>query len=141
MLLPASYRGRTFIRIGPCRNIATEAEERILAERRTSYMATFDTMPCLAARLSGIDTDLCRTKYLQPLLGKEIVETDSRPIEEQMAVGMYDIEHQCPTYAALVLFGKHPRRYYCIQGGSEIGVTKGIVPQNDSPLVSTLCAA
>ena len=112
MLPPVRYRGRTFIRIGPRRDIATEAEERILAERRTSYMATFDSMPCLAAKLSDIDTDLCRTKYLQPLFGKDMVDTDSRPIEEQMAaVGMYDTEHQCPTYAAMVLFGKHPRRF------------------------------
>lgn len=112
MLPPVRYRGRTFIRIGPRRDIATEAEERILAERRTSYMATFDTMPCLAAKFADIDTELCRTKYLQPLLGKDMVDTDSRPIEEQMAaVGMYDMEHQCPTYAAMVLFGKHPRRF------------------------------
>ena len=112
MLPPVRYRGRTFIRIGPRRDIATEAEERILAERRTSYMATFDSMPCLATKLSDIDTDLCRTKYLQPLLGKDMVDTDSRPIEEQMAaVGMYDMEHQCPTYVAMVLFGKHPRHF------------------------------
>lgn len=112
MLPPVRYRGRTFIRIGPRRDIATDAEERILAERRTSYMATFDTMPCLAAKLSDIDIDLCRTKYLQPLFGKDMVDTDSRPIEEQMAaVGMYDTEHQCPTYAAMVLFGKHPRHF------------------------------
>ncbi len=112
MLPPVRYRGRTFIRIGPRRDIATEAEERILAERRTSYMATFDTMPCLSAKLPDIDTDLCRTKYLQPLLGKDMLDTDSRSIEEQMAaVGMFDTEHLCPTYAAMVLFGKNPRRF------------------------------
>ena len=37
---PVRYRGRTFIRIGPRKDIASEAEERILLERRTSYMAT-----------------------------------------------------------------------------------------------------
>ena len=111
-LPPVRYRGRTFIRIGPRRDIATEAEERILAERRMSFMATFDTMPCLAAKLSDINTDLLRTKYLTPLLGNELVESDTRSIEEQMAaVGMYDTEHQCPTYAAVVLFGHKPRRY------------------------------
>lgn len=111
-LPPVRYRGRTFIRIGPRRDIATEAEERILAERRMSFMATFDTMPCLAAKLSDINTDLLRTKYLIPLLGNELVESDTRSIEEQMAaVGMYDTEHQCPTYAAVVLFGHKPRRY------------------------------
>ncbi len=111
-LPPVRYRGRTFIRIGPRRDIATEAEERILAERRMSFMATFDTMPCLAAKLNDINTDLLRTKYLIPLLGNELVESDTRPIEEQMAaVGMYDTEHQCPTYAAIVLFGHKPRRF------------------------------
>jgi len=111
-LPPVRYRGRTFIRIGPRRDIATEAEERILAERRMSFMATFDTMPCLAAKLSDVNTDLLRTKYLKPLLGNELVDSDTRPIEEQMAaVGMYDTEHQCPTYAAVVLFGYKPRRF------------------------------
>ena len=111
-LPPVRYRGRTFIRIGPRRDIATEAEERILAERRMSFMATFDTMPCLAAKLNDINTELLRTKYLIPLLGNELVESDTRSIEEQMAsVGMYDTEHQCPTYAAVVLFGYKPRRF------------------------------
>ena len=111
-LPPVRYRGRTFVRIGPRRDIATEAEERILAERRMSFMATFDTTPCFAAKLSDINTDLLHDKYLVPLLGKDVVDSDVRPIEEQMAaVGMYDTEHSCPTYAALVLFGQKPRRF------------------------------
>ncbi len=109
---PVRYRGRTFIRIGPRRDIASEAEERILAERRTSYMATFDAMPCYIAKISDIDIDLFRSEYLEKLMGKELVATDNRPIEEQMsAVGMYDTIHDCPTNAAVVLFGKHPRRF------------------------------
>ena len=77
-----------------------------------SFMATFDTMPCLAAKLNDINTDLLRTKYLIPLLGNEIVDSDTRPVEEQMAaVGMYDTEHNCPTYASVVLFGYKPRRF------------------------------
>ena len=111
-LPPVRYRGRTFVRIGPRRDIATEAEERILTERRMSFMATFDTTPCFAAKLSDINTDLLHDKYLVPLLGKDVVDSDARPIEEQMAaVGMYDTEHSCPTYAALVLFGQKPRRF------------------------------
>ena len=111
-LPPVRYRGRTFVRIGPRRDIATEAEERILAERRMSFMATFDTTPCFAAKLSDINTDLLHDKYLVPLLGKDVVDSDARPIEEQMAaVGMYDTEHGCPTYAALVLYGQKPRHF------------------------------
>ena len=111
-LPPVRYRGRTFIRIGPRRDIATEAEERILTERRMSFMATFDATPCFAAKLADIDTEMLRSKYLEPLLGKEIVATDERPIEEQIAaVGMYDTEHHSPTYAAIALFGLKPRRF------------------------------
>ena len=112
MLPPVRYRGRTFIRIGPRRDIATEAEERILAEKRTSYMATFDTMPCLAAKLTDIDTELVYNKYLEKLFGNELLSVDKRPVEEQLsAVGMYDIENNCPTNAAMVLFGKRPRHF------------------------------
>ena len=111
-LPPVRYRGRTFIRIGPRRDIATEAEERILSERRTSYMATFDTMPCLAAKLTDIDTELVRSRYMEKLMGKEILVADDRSVEEQLsAVGMYDTEHDCPTNAAVVLFGKKTRRF------------------------------
>ena len=75
-------------------------------------MTSFDATPCFAAKLNDINTDSLRTKYLIPLLGKELVESDTRPIEEQMAaVGMYDTEHQCPTYGAIALFGMKPRRF------------------------------
>ena len=112
MLPPVRYRGRTFIRIGPRRDIATEAEERLLAEKRTSYMATFDTMPCLAAKLTDIDTELVHSKFLEKLFGKELLSADKRPVEDQLsAVGMYDIENNCPTNAAMVLFGKRPRHF------------------------------
>lgn len=47
------YRGRTFVRIEPRRDIATEAEERILMERRTAYMPTFDATPCIGATLNA----------------------------------------------------------------------------------------
>ena len=42
---PVRYRGRTFIRIGPRRDIASAEEERILAERCAASLPTFDTRP------------------------------------------------------------------------------------------------
>ena len=111
-LPPVRYRGRTFIRIGPRRDIATEAEERILSERRISYLASFDTMPCFAAKLSDIDTELVRIKYLERLIGKKLLSSDRRTIEDQLsAVGLYDTSHNCPTNAAIILFGIRPRRF------------------------------
>ena len=54
---PVRYRGRTFIRIGPRRDIASAEEERILAERCAASLPTFDTRPCREAKLEDIDID------------------------------------------------------------------------------------
>lgn len=70
---PVRYRGRTFIRIGPRRDIATEAEERILTERRTSYMATFDATPCFTAKIDDIDTKYIKEEYLSTVFDAELL--------------------------------------------------------------------
>lgn len=125
LIPPVRYRGRTFVRIGPRRDIANEAEERILFERRASYMATFDATPCFAATLKDLDLDIFRNKYLPKAVGSEMLESETRPIEEQLAaLGMFDLANNCPTFAALMLFGHTPRRfmpgayvqYVCFEG-------------------------
>ena len=125
LIPPVRYRGRTFIRIGPRRDIASEAEERILFERRASFMATFDAMPCFAATMNDLDIDIFRNKYLPKAVSAEIYEADTRPIEEQLAaLGMFDLVNNCPTFAGLMLFGRNPRRfmpgayvqYVCFEG-------------------------
>ncbi len=109
---PVRYRGRTFIRIGPRKDIASEAEERILTERRTANMATFDITPCIQASIEDILVDKIKQDYLPKAIDAEILASDTRDIKEQMAsLCLYDIEHDCPTYAAIVLFGKTPKRF------------------------------
>jgi ATP-dependent DNA helicase RecG len=44
---PVRYRGRIWVRVGPRKSFATEAEEKILMERRLSNIHTFDEMPCM----------------------------------------------------------------------------------------------
>ena len=103
---PVRYRGRTFIRIGPRRDIASESEERVLLEKRTSYMATFDAPPCFEASLKDIDTRFIENEYLPQIIDNDILRTDKRPLKEQLAaIHLYDTTHDCPTNAAIVLFG------------------------------------
>jgi ATP-dependent DNA helicase RecG len=112
LLPPVRYRGRVFVRIGPRRDIASEAEERILTERRTAYMATFDATPCLGATLEDLNVEYIRNEYLPSVVTPEVLADDKRDIKEQLAsVRLYDRTHDCPTYAALLLFGKNPRYY------------------------------
>ena len=109
---PVRYRGRTFVRIGPRRDIATEAEERVLQEKRTAYMATFDAMPCFGASINDIDTEYIKQEYLPKVIDGDILSTDTRDIKEQMAaIHLYDLTHDCPTNAAIILFGKNPQYF------------------------------
>lgn len=112
LLPPVRYRGRIFVRIGPRRDIAGEAEERLLTERRTAYMATFDATPCLDATLDDLNLDYIKDTYLPSVVDADILSRDKRDIKEQLAsVRLYDRTHDCPTYAAIILFGKNPRYY------------------------------
>lgn len=111
-LPPVRYGGCAFIRIGPRRDIATEAEERILAERRCSFLATFDATPCLNAKLEDLDVDYIKNTYLPKFLDEATLATDNRDIKEQLAsIHLYDRENDCPTYAGIILFGTNPKYF------------------------------
>ena len=108
LIPPVRYRGRTFIRIGPRRDIATESEERVLLEKRTTYMATFDAMPCFGSSLKDIDVQFIKQEYLPQIIDTDILMTDKRSLQEQLAaIHLYDVANDCPTNAAIILFGKN----------------------------------
>lgn len=109
---PIRYRGRTFIRIGPRKDIASIEEERILTERSTANLATFDMLPCREATLDDLFTDKIKSDYLPQAIDPEILEMDKRSIKEQLAsLRLYNMTHDCPTYAAILLFGKNPKYF------------------------------
>lgn len=109
---PVRYRGRIWVRVGPRKIIATEAEEKLLTERRLSNIRTFDAMPCLGTTLEDLDITLFKKEYLSKAVAEDILQEDKRTIEEQMAsLGLYDLRYQCPTNAAIVLFGNNPERF------------------------------
>jgi ATP-dependent DNA helicase RecG len=109
---PVRYRGRVWVRIGPRKGFATEAEEKILTERRLSNVHTFDAMPCLGATLADIDIALIKKEFLPAAVAEDVLSEDKRSIQEQLAsLGFYDLRYDCPTNGCIVLFGNNPERY------------------------------
>lgn len=109
---PVRYHGRVFIRIGPRKDIASAEEERILAERSSAFLSTFDMNPCNEATLDDLDLDMVKRLYLPQAIEPETLESDTRSLTEQMAsLRLYNKKHACPTVAAVVLFGKDPRHF------------------------------
>ena len=109
---PVRYRGRVWVRVGPRKSFATEAEEKILTERRLSNIRTFDAMPCIGTTIADLDISIVKKEFLPQAVAEEVLAEDKRPIEEQLAsLGFYDLRYNCPTYGAIILFGQNPERY------------------------------
>jgi ATP-dependent DNA helicase RecG len=105
-LPPVRYKGQVWIRVGPRRAIASESEERILAERRVAVARTWDARPCWEAALADLSLDLFAVGYRQFAVSPEIIEQNNRSYTEQLAaLRFYDLKHERPTHAALLLFG------------------------------------
>ncbi len=109
---PIRYRGRVWVRVGPRKSIATEAEEKMLTERRLSNIHTYDAMPCIGTTINDLDIKLIEREYLPKAVAEEILIEDKRQTEEQLAsLGFYDLRYNCPTNGAIILFGNNPELY------------------------------
>lgn len=64
---PVRYRGRVWVRVGPRKSTAIEAEEKILTERRLSNVHTFDAMPCLGTSVDDLDIALIQRSFCPKL--------------------------------------------------------------------------
>lgn len=106
-LPPVRYKGQAWIRRGPAKGIANEAEETILIERRTAAAKTFDAQPCAGASLSDLALDLFTSTYRPQAIDAETIADNHRPIENQLAsLRFFDLGRNLPTYAGLILFAK-----------------------------------
>lgn len=110
---PVRFQGRCHIRIGPRRDIATEAEERILSEKRLSSLKSFDMSPCREASLDDLDLDAFTRNYLPKAIAEDVLAIDNRNIKEKLAsLRLYDKVCDCPTNAAVLLFGKNTKYFF-----------------------------
>jgi len=111
-LPPVRYKGRICIRVGPRKGVANEAQERILIERRIAASKTFDALPCLGSTLDDLAPDLFLNTYRPQAIAAEVIAENRRDIREQMAsLRLFDLEKNCPTHAAILLFAKDPLQW------------------------------
>ena len=109
---PIRYQGQVWIRIGPRKALATDEDIHVLEERRQSKGHRFEELPCQAATIEDLDLDFFRTQYLPKALQKEVIEEDTRPIQEQLAtLRLFSRAENVPTNLGMLLLGKHPEWY------------------------------
>ncbi|BBO19225.1 transcriptional regulator [Candidatus Brocadia pituitae] len=108
---PVRLRGRTWIRVGPRRAIATPEEELRLAERRRARDIPFDIRTLSSATIHDLDLDLFRREYLPLAVAPEILEQNKRSIEDQLLVLRFLDNNGQPTVLSMMVLGQDPQRH------------------------------
>lgn len=111
---PVRYKGRTWIRVGPRRDVATAEEEGRLAEKRRARDLPFDLSPVGAAALADLDLDLFRRVYLPSAVSAELLQQYQRSLELQLASLQLATpgDPPTPTMLGILLLGKDPRQFF-----------------------------
>ena len=112
---PVKYKGRIWIRIGPRRGVANEEDERILVEKRRTNVSSFDTSPCLNAKIDDLDLQKFKHYFLPKAMTDDEIEEDrkeGRTIKDQLtSFGFFDTRYDRPTNAGMLFFAKRLRRF------------------------------
>jgi len=110
---PVRYDGRVWIRVGPRRAIATPQEERRLAEKRRAGDLPFDLRPVYSATLQDLDLELFAKLYLPASVAREVIESNTRTMEEQLASLRLTTPgtNPTPTAVGILVAGKDPIQF------------------------------
>lgn len=112
---PVRFRGRTWIRVGPRRAIATQEEERRLTEKRRARDLPFDIRPISSAIPDDLDLSLFQRVYLPSALPIDIIQENHRtPNQQLMAMRFASGEeaNPIPTVLGILVLGKDPRQFF-----------------------------
>ena len=110
---PVRYRGRTWIRVGPRRAVASLQDERILNEKRRHRESSFDAHPAPGARLADLDLRYFEEQYLPRAIDAATLEQNDRSTIERLAAMkmIASADDPRPTICGIQILGKHPRDY------------------------------
>lgn len=109
---PVRFRGRTWVRVGPRRAIATPEEERRLIEKRRWANLPFDAQPVIGSNIVDLDLKRFQTEYLPSLVPGDIIAQNQRTIEQQLlALRLTSADH-VPTTTAILMLAKSPQDWF-----------------------------
>ena len=108
---PVRYDGRTWIRTGPTRAIATYEQEQRLSERRRHNALPFDAQPLPFVPVTELDGEYFRTTYLPGAVAPEVIAANHRDLQDQMIGLRLRDPAGPPTALGVLLLGIDPTRW------------------------------
>jgi ATP-dependent DNA helicase RecG len=108
---PVRFKGRTWIRVGPRRAVASQEEERRLSERRRSRDLPFDIHSLPSASLDDLDLQLFEREYLPAAVAPDVLERNDRTQDDRLAALRFLGVDGHPTVLGVLVIGKDPRAF------------------------------
>jgi ATP-dependent DNA helicase RecG len=110
---PVRYRGRTWVRVGPRRDVASLQDERVLNERRRHRDRPFDVQRLTSATLDDLDYERFTQEYLGHAVAPEIlVANDRSPVQRLAATKMvWSAEDPTPTVLGILVLSPRARDF------------------------------
>ncbi len=109
---PVRFNGRTWIRVGPRRAIATPEEETRLVEKRRFANLAFDARPVPGATIDDLDLDRFRSEYLPALVSHDTIARNRRSEAQQLLALRLTGKNGVPTATAILMLGKSPQDHF-----------------------------
>ena len=109
---PVRVRGRTWVRVGPRRAVASPEEERRLVERRRWANLPFDAQPVSGANLGDLDLVRFRLEYLPALVSPDTLAQNERTPEQQLRALRLADPAGTPTVTAILALGTSPQSWF-----------------------------
>lgn len=108
---PVRYKGRTYIRTGPRRDVASQQDERILNERRRHHNLPFDLQPVSFATLADLNRSTFESDYLPGSFSAETLDANHRSFEERLSACrmIESVDNPVPTVLASLVLANRPR--------------------------------
>jgi ATP-dependent DNA helicase RecG len=108
---PVRFKGRTYIRIGPRRGIASIQDERILTEKRRHRDRPFDIQPLPSTSLTDLDRRRFEDEYVVAALAPRIVAANDRSYEERLSATKMIVaaDEPTPTVLGILVLGIRTR--------------------------------
>lgn len=108
---PVRLDGRTWIRVGPRRAVATTEEERRLVEKRRWGTLPFDAHGMAGATLTDLDLRRFQLEYLPSAVSPEALAENQRSLDHQLRALRFVRPEGLPTVTALLIGGIEPRNW------------------------------
>jgi ATP-dependent DNA helicase RecG len=105
---PVKFDGRTWIRVGPRRALATGQEERVLLEKRQWGNLPYDAQPCRSTRLEDIDLARFQLEFLPSVVPADVLAQNQRSTDQQLKSLRLVSSDGTPTIAGVLFLAKSP---------------------------------